>query len=123
MSINITHTMNGFQFESRENLRDAARNLLNRKGASEDTINSIMDKSIMQNRFEYPIAQVNMIHTYSQLNTHNNIQEKLNNLKKQAAKIEPKRAILGELWNKIEGKNVDNVIEFQINTDVENIFA
>ena len=33
MTLNITHTMNSFQFENRENLRNAARNILNKQVA------------------------------------------------------------------------------------------
>ena len=49
MSINITHTMNNSQFENRENLRNAARDILNRQNASAETTQKIMDKTIFNN--------------------------------------------------------------------------
>ena len=46
MSINITHTMNSFQFESNENLRNAAKDILNRQGVDAQKTNKILEQTI-----------------------------------------------------------------------------
>ena len=46
MGINITHTTDLFQFESKENLRNTAKDLLSRQGASQQSVQNIMDKTI-----------------------------------------------------------------------------
>ena len=43
MGINITQAMNGYQFENRENMRNTAKNILNKQGASEETVNNIIE--------------------------------------------------------------------------------
>ena len=49
MGLNITHTMNTSQFESRENLRNTAKDILNRQNASQETVQKVMDKTIFNN--------------------------------------------------------------------------
>ena len=53
MSINITHTMNNLSFESRENLKNTAKDILNRQGASKETMQNILDKSLFESRGKY----------------------------------------------------------------------
>ena len=61
MSINITHTMNNSQFESRENLRNAAKNILSSKGASNESIQKIVDQTIFENKNLYLNPQLSII--------------------------------------------------------------
>ena len=46
MNFNITSTMNNSQFENKENLRQAAKNILNRKGDSTESTNKILEQTI-----------------------------------------------------------------------------
>ena len=46
MGINITQTMNSFQFESREQLRNTARDILNRQNTSSESMQKIMQEAI-----------------------------------------------------------------------------
>lgn len=122
MGINITHTMNTFQqFENRENLRNAAKNILNRQKASQETIQRIADKTV----FDYN-PQLAIIKASTQISVNNSLKETLKYLKSHAAKKPVKEPVLGELWNIVKEKN-DNteneLYDFEIDNSAENIFA
>ncbi len=122
MGINITHTMNSFQqFENRENLRNAAKNILNKQNASQETVQKIVDKTV----FEYN-PQLSIIKASSQISVNNSLKETLKYLKSHAAKKPAKEPVLGELWNivKENTESADNELyDFEIDNSVENIFA
>ncbi|MCM1003868.1 MAG: hypothetical protein NC408_05935 [Candidatus Gastranaerophilales bacterium] len=122
MGINITHTMNSFQqFENRENLRNAAKNILNKQNASQETVQKIVDKTV----FEYN-PQLSIIKASSQISVNNSLKETLKYLKSHAAKKPAKEPVLGELWNIAQAKddNSENELyDFEIDNSVENIFA
>ena len=42
MTLSIAQTMNNSQFENKENLRNAARNILNRQGASQEATEKLL---------------------------------------------------------------------------------
>ncbi len=122
MGINITHTMNSFQqFENRENLRNAAKNILNKQNASQETVQKIVDKTV----FDYN-PQLSIIKASSQISVNNSLKETLKYLKNHAAKKPAKEPVLGELWNIAQAKddNSENELyDFEIDNSVENIFA
>ena len=83
MGMNITHTMNSFQFESRENLRNAAKNILNRQGASTESMQKIIDQTIFQNN-SYQNSQQLVLSTSAQITLNNSLKETLKYLKSQS---------------------------------------
>lgn len=123
MGINITHTMNSFQsFENRENLRNAAKNILNRQTASQETVQKIVDKTV----FDYN-PQLSIIKASSQISINNSLKETLKYLKNHAAKKTAKEPVLGELWNIANSQKEENesneLYDFEIDNSIENIFA
>lgn len=124
MTINITHTMNSFQFESRENLRKAAKNILNRQGASAEVTNKILEQPIFSTKNSN--AQLDILKASSQVTLNNSLKETLKYLKSQAQKKVIKQPILGELCNitdKEESTYTGELVDFVIDSSLKNIFA
>lgn len=122
MGINITHTMNSFQqFENRENLRNAAKNILNRQTASQETVQKIVDKTV----FDYN-PQLSIIKASTQISVNNSLKETLKYLKSHASKKPAKEPVLGELWNIANSnKSIEEneLYDFEIDNSAKNIFA
>lgn len=123
MGINITHTMNNSfqQFENRENLRNTAKNILNKQNASSETVQKIVDKTV----FDYN-PQLSIIKASTQISVNNSLKETLKYLKSHATKKQAKEPVLGELWNIANSsKNIENneLYDFEIDNSIENIFA
>lgn len=123
MGINVTHTMNTFQqFENRENLRNTAKNILNRQSASQETVEKIIDKTV----FDYN-PQLAIIKASSQISINNSLKETLKYLKSHASKKPAKEAVLGELWNIVNSQKEEyennELYDFEIDNSAENIFA
>lgn len=121
MGINITHT-NSFQFENRENLRNTARNILNRKGASPETMQKIIDKTIFDTKAFYNNSGVSA-NIAQQIAINNSLKETLKYLKNN--KKPAKKPVLGELYNIVSDKE-DNyqgeLSDFEIDNSIKNIF-
>lgn len=122
MGINITHTMNSFQqFENRENLRNAAKNILNRQTASQETVQKIVDKTVFDCN-----PQLSIIKTSTQISVNNSLKETLKYLKSHAAKKQAKEPVFGELWNIANSKKdieKNELYDFEIDNSAKNIFA
>ena len=121
MTINITHTMNNFQFENRENLRNAAKNILLRQNASGEAAQKIIDKTV----FDYN-PQLSIIKASTQISVNNSLKETLKYLKNHASKKPAKEPVLGELWNIVNGKKeiIENeLFDIEIDNSAKNIFA
>ena len=127
MSINITHTMNSSQFESRENLRNTAKNILNRQGAAETTSEKVLRETIFPNNNTYQNPQLSIIKASTQISLNQNLKETLKYLKTQGNKKVVKEPVLGELWNLLEKKDEKTyngeLIDFEIDNSIINIFA
>ncbi len=124
MSINITHTMNSFQFENRENLRNAAKNILNRQGANAEASKKILEQAIFDNN-TYNNPQLSILKASSQITLNNSLKETLKYLKTQAHKKNVKQAILGELWKKVNKDECSyngELVDFVIDSSAKNIF-
>lgn len=122
MGINITHTMNNFQqFENRENLRNAAKNILSRQNANSETVNKIVERNV----FDYN-PQLAIIKASTQISVNNSLKETLKYLKSHASKKQAKEPVFGELWNIANSnKDIENneLYDFEIDNSAENIFA
>lgn len=126
MGINITQAMGGYQFENRENMRNAAKNILNKQGASEEVVQSIMDNTIFDfDSKSYSDAQRSILKASSQISLSANLKETLKYLKSHPVKKVEKEPVLGELWNLFENKasKSDDIIELDIDYSAKNIFA
>ena len=124
MGLNITHTMNNSQFESRENLRKAAKNILNKQGASSESTQKVLEQTIIQKEaFQSP--QLTVLKASTQITLNESLKETLKYLKNQAHKKYSKQPILGELWNIVnssENSYEGELIDFEIDSSVKNIF-
>ena len=109
MGINITHTMDLFQFENKENLRNTARYILNKNGASEEASQKIVEKTIFdadkQIKDLYSNPQLAVIKASSQISMNNTLKETLKYLKSHANKKITKEPVLGELWEKLNSSS------------------
>ncbi len=131
MGINITHTMDLFQFENKENLRNTARYILNKNGASEEASQKIVEKTIFdadkQIKDWYSNPQLAVIKASSQISMNNTLKETLKYLKSHANKKITKEPVLGELWEKLNSSSENvykgELLEFQIDDAAVNIFA
>lgn len=131
MGINITHTMDLLQFENKENLRNTAKNILNKNGASEEAAQKIVEKTIFdadkQIKELYSNPQLAVIKASSQITMNNTLKETLKYLKSHANQKITKEPVLGELWEKLNSANEDNykgeLLDFQIDDTAVNIFA
>ena len=124
MSINITHTMNSFQFESRENLRNAAKNILNRQGASTEATNNILEQAIFSTKNSN--AQLDILRASTQISLSESLKETLKYLKTQANKKTKKEPVFGELWNVISKEEITyegELVDFVVDSSLKNIFA
>lgn len=123
MGINITHTMSSFQFENRENLRNSAKNILNKQGSSTEAVHKIIEQTL----FPIQNAQSNIMSTTAQITLNNSLRETLKYLKSQAKKEVHKEPVLGELWNIIQKESTSDykgeLRDFEIDESAENIFA
>ena len=131
MGINITHTMDLFQFENKENLRNTAKQILNKSGASNETQQKIVDKTIFDSNTQikelYSNPQLAVIKASSQISMNNTLKETLKYLKSHANKKITKEPVLGELWDKLNNAESDSykgeLLDFQIDNTAVNIFA
>ena len=125
MALNITQTMNSFQFESRDNLRNAARNILQRQGASPEATQKFVEQALFTN--DSYNSQLAILKASSQISLNNSMKETLKYLKSQANKKVNKKPVLGELWNLLELKDEEGyageLIDFEIDSSTQNIFA
>ena len=50
MALTILHTMSNSQFENKESLRNTSKQILERQGASKETIDKIINQPIFNNK-------------------------------------------------------------------------
>ena len=129
MGLNITQTMNNMNFENRESLRNAAKDILNRQGASAETTSSILENTIFNTSNRggdfYVNPQLAILKASSQISMNSNLKETLKYIKSQAHKKQTKQPVFGELWNSLnetEFHNENELLEFEIDNNAKNIF-
>ena len=129
MGLNITQTMNNMNFENRESLRNSAKDILNRQGASAETTSSILENTIFNTSNRggdfYVNPQLAILKASSQISMNTNLKETLKYIKSQAHKKQAKQPVFGELWNSLietEFNNENELLEFEIDNNAKNIF-
>ena len=84
MSINITHTMNSFNFENRDSLRNTAKDILSRQGASNESMQKIIDQTIFDAKQTNVMSSLNpqvaIIKASSQITLNSSMKETLRSL-------------------------------------------
>ena len=124
MGLNVAHTMNGFQFESREHLRNAAKNILNKQGASSESAKKVLEQVFFQNEVLQP-SQLTVLKASTQITLNESLKETLKFLKNQTRKKLIKQPVFGELWetiNSTENFYEGELINFEIDSSAKNIF-
>lgn len=129
MGLNITHTMNNMNFENRESLRNTAREILGKQGASAETTNNILEKTIFNTPNKggdlYINPQLAILKASSQISMNKELKETLKYIKSQANKKQTKTPTFGELWNIISSddeKYEGELLDFVIDVNAKNIF-
>lgn len=126
MELNIAQT-NGFRFESKENQRNTAKQILAKQNVSGDAMQRIMEKTIFDSNESriYSNAQLSILKAASQISINGTLKETLKYLKKRPVKRSAKEPVLGELWNLFLQEKQDHVDIFEPELDysTENIFA
>ena len=124
-----------YQLDNKENLKNAAKNILNRGGASSETVQKIVEQTIFNNdralKEIYTNPQLNALKASTQITISNSLKETLKYLRTHSAQKQKKTPIFGELWNIFEANNEASeenpykgeLYDFQIDKNAKNIFA
>lgn len=130
MEFNIKTNMNPQSFENRENLRNAAKNILKKQGTSENSMQKILDLSVFDKtvRNYDAFKTQNVINSAMAISLHNSLRETSKYLKNKKVEVKKKEiAILGsisDLFSENEENNYDGELkDFEIDFSVKNIFA
>lgn len=134
MGLNVSMNYS-YQLENRENLRNAARNILNNSGASSEATQKIIEKTIFdgdkQLKETYINPQLSVLKASTQISINGTLKETLKYLRTHAAKNTAKNPIFGELWNIFSTNNQASehnpyrgeLYDFHIDKNAKNIFA
>ena len=127
MGLNITQTLGSFQFENKDQLRQHAKSLLNRQGASEEVVDKIINQTIFKNESSAINSQLAILNTSSQIILNNNLRETLKYLKNNTSKKVFKKPVFGELWaiSSHDESEVYNgeLSDYIVDTSSNNIFV
>lgn len=127
MGLNVTQTMSGYHFENKENQRNVIKEIFGNQGASEETTQKIIDKTIFNSNdgMIYSNAQLSILKAASQISVNGSLKETLKYLKRNSLQKKEKTPVLGELWNLFtkEQSEYEEIIDWEIDYSAENIFA
>ncbi len=136
MGLNVSTNSYSYEYENRENLRNAAKNILNRKGATSEATQKIIEKTLFEGDRQlkelYTNPQLTALKASTQISINKSLSATLNYLKSQAKKRqEVKKPVFGELWNIYSANNEASeknpyhgeLYNFEIDTNAKNIFA
>ena len=134
MGFNVSMDYN-LQLEHKESLKNTAKTILNNSGASSETAQKIIEKSIFEGdrllKEQYTNPQMAILKASTQISVNNTLKETLKYLRSHASKKTTKTPIFGELWGILETSNQASeenpykgeLIDFQIDKNAKNIFA
>jgi len=122
MGLNIIHT-NSFQFESRNNMMNAAKDILKRQGETTESADKFVER-VFTSIKELDNSNLAIIKASYQMKINDSLKETLNYLKQHSNKKLEKKPIFGEIWDSLSEENYDGeLIDFVIDENLENIFA
>lgn len=134
MGLNVSAS-NSYLLDNQEVLRNTAKNILSKGGASTEATQKIIEKTLFNNNNQlkdiYTNPQLSVIKASTQISLNNSLKETLKYLKEQAAKKTPKEPKFGELWNIVSTENnaseknpyKGELCDYQIDKNIKNIFA
>ena len=125
MGLNVATTMT---FENnREFLRSTAKNILQKKGASQESSSKIVNSILLENSEIFSKAQLNALKASYQIALNGGLKETAKYLNATKKRKDEKKYILGELWESLnqseEGDydSIKDLMEMQIDFE-SNIF-
>ncbi len=134
MGLNVSALM-AYNLDNGEILRNAAKNILNKGGASEEATRNIIEKTLFNNdavlREVYTNPQMSVLKASTQITLNESLKETLKYLKEHANRKVAKEPVLGELWNIFTANNEASeknpyhgeLYDFEIDKNAKNIFA
>ena len=134
MGLNVSASM-AYNLDNGEILRNAAKNILNKGGASEEVTRNIIEKTLFNNdavlREVYTNPQMSVLKASTQITLNESLKETLKYLKEHANRKVTKEPVLGELWNIFTANNEASeknpyhgeLYDFEIDKNAKNIFA
>lgn len=134
MGLNVSMDYS-FQLDNKENLKNAAKTILNKSGATSEVTQKIIDQTIFNNdkaiKEIYTNSQLTALKASTQITLNNSLKETLKYLRSHAAQKQQKVPVLGELWNIFSANNEASeknpykgeLYDFQIDQNTKNIFA
>lgn len=122
-----------FQYENRDMLRNTAKNILNKSGATPDATQKIIEKTLFEGdkllKEQYTNPQLNILKASTQISLNNSLKETLKYLKAHKNVKTKKIPQFGELWNiatvnnEASEQKYNELFEFKIDKKAKNIFA
>ena len=134
MGLNVSASM-AYNLDNGEILRNAAKNILNKGGASEEATKNIIEKTLFNNdntlKEIYTSPQIAVLKASAQITLNESLKETLKYLREHANKKVVKEPVLGELWNIFTANNEASeknpyhgeLYDFEIDKNAKNIFA
>ena len=132
MAISVSMSYN---LDNGEVLRNAAKNILSKGGASADTTQRIIEKTLFNNdaliRESYINPQMSILKASTQITLNESLKETLKYLRENGNKKTMPTPVLGELWNIFSAENKGSeqnpykgeLYDFVIDKNAKNIFA
>lgn len=122
------------QFENKENLKSAAKNILTNSGANTEATQKIIQQTIFegdrQMKEAYLNSQMAILKASTQISVNGTLKETLRYLKSQPKKDVKKEPVFGEIWNIFSANNeaseknpYEEIYGFEIDKNAKNIFA
>ena len=122
MSINVSTSMG---FEKRENLKNTAKNILQKKGSNSSDAEKIA-QTVVYDFVEDNLTGQTILKATTQVSFDKNLKDTLNYLRAHANDRRKKEYVLGELWHTFSDKKDsynNELIDFVVDFNTKNIFA
>ena len=126
---------NSYQLDNFENLKNTAKNILAKGGASSEATQKIIEKTLFnydnQIKEAYTNPQLSIIKASTQISVNNSLKETLKYLKEQASTQKTKKIKFGDIWNIFSVENnaseknpyKGELFDYTIDKNIKNIFA
>lgn len=123
MSINVSTSMS---FENRDFLKQAAKEILQKNGASPKVASNIAQNAVFASSDFVSSTEFNAMKAATQITLNKSLKETLKYLQAHA-NDKRKKYVLGELWEIFDKNEEENyngeLIDFELDDNLTNIFA